>query len=636
MTLAIVALVFVETLVLAKQVRGWTFYLTTSEVVFEVVLSLTVAALAGVALGTVCTAVLAPFLHYFKSSRQRIVEWATNVGVVLVVFLDSRYALATLLAWSYEIHSHRRIFDLALYTAHFLVFVVALLIPRARKEVLTSLDGFVGEKMTRRIVLTTLGSTAALVTAEFVLGKTGRTVRTALSPQRPKSNVLLISFDALSAEDMSVYGYGLPTTPNIDAFARKSTVFKHFYAASTFTTPAVATMLMGTYPSENHVHQLQAPVDPKDTVRSLPHLMRAGGYGTGALVSNPFAYYFAKSLENEFDFFPDPVFQKGGLQRLWDATSALHQDSGFGSRINEYREVARLWSEAIGTPNNLTMRFRAAASFEHAREVLAKLPEGFFLWIHVMTPHHPYLPDPVDWGRFLSYEEQKSFGDESETQWMPHYNPDQQSQVSRRRLLYDEFVLTADRAFGSFMADLENGGKLQNTAVIVSADHGESFEGGVYRHQSPYLTRSVIHVPLIIRTPGQQEGRLAGFTADQTALAPTVLDLAGQPKPTWMRGESLVPWLNRNNQGEGQGQAFSQYLEKNSRFRPLRHGMAGVFDGPSGYQYVLDLDTQKGALRPLGEAHIWNLDRTSDNPALAETLRATIYSRFPELVRESS
>ena len=48
---------------------------------------------------------------------------------------------------------------------------------------------------------------------------------------------------------MSLYGYGLPTTPNIDAFARKSTVFTNFYSACTFTTPSVASLLTGIYPS---------------------------------------------------------------------------------------------------------------------------------------------------------------------------------------------------------------------------------------------------------------------------------------------------------------------------------------------------------------------------------------------------
>ena len=171
--------------------------------------------------------------------------------------------------------------------AYFLAFAVALCIPRARREVVTSLDGFLGEKMTRRTAIATVAGAAALVATEFALSKTVPAVKAALVPQRPKSNILLITFDALSAEDMSLYGYRLPTTPNIDAFARKGTVFTNFYSVSTFTTPSVATMLTGIYPSESHVYQLKGQVRAEDAKRSLPHAMRAAGYATGAFLSNP-------------------------------------------------------------------------------------------------------------------------------------------------------------------------------------------------------------------------------------------------------------------------------------------------------------------------------------------------------------
>jgi arylsulfatase A-like enzyme len=178
---------------------------------------------------------------------------------------------------------------------------------------------------------------------------------------------------------------------------------------------------------------------------------------------------------------------------------------------------------------------------------------------------------------------------------------------------------------------LESSGKLQNTTVIVSADHGESFDGGVYQHSSPYLTRPVIHIPLIVRTPGQQNGRTISVTADQTSLAPTILELAGVSKPDWMRGPSLTPWLNRNGQGTGEGLAFTQYFERNSVFKPVHHGSIGVIDGQ--YQYVYYLDTQKGELRPLSEAQIWNLDRSAENPARAQALRGALHTRFPELIQ---
>jgi arylsulfatase A-like enzyme len=630
MTIGIVALVFAEALSVASgKAQGWTFYLTAAEVVFEVLVRLIFAALVGIVLGTILSAAIAPFLWHFNSSRAHIADWTPKGAVFLVVFLDSRFALTVLIKSWWSNHGPR--FTTALLTAHLLAFVVALCIPHARRRVVTSLDGFLGEKVTRRMVLATVAGTAAIVATEFALSKASPAIKAVLSPQRPKSNILLVTFDALGAEDMSLYGYGLPTTPNIEAFARKGTVFTNFYSGSTFTTPSVAAILTGLYPSESHVYQVQGRVRDANAGRTLPSVMRDAGYVTSAFLSNSNAYYLAEGLENAYDLLPEPVYQRGGMEHLWDATRPLHQNTGIGNRLQEYCDLLEIWNTLAQLPYDLYVRYRAVASFEHGQELLAKLPDGFFLWVHVMTPHGPYLPDAADRGRFIPANEQLAYKQEG-TNWKPHYEPNQQHLLDRCRLRYDEFIATADRAFGSFMSDLENSGKLSNTTVIVSADHGESFEGGVFQHESPYQTRPVIHIPLIIRTPGQQDSRRIAFTADQTTLAPTILELAGQQKPNWLPGQSLVAWLNRDSQGEGEGLAFCQFLERNSVFKPLHHGTVGVIDGR--YQYVLDLDTQKGTLRPLSEAQIWDLDRSAENPALAEELRAAIYTRFPELVQK--
>jgi arylsulfatase A-like enzyme len=632
-TLAITALVFVEALILGRgKAQGWSFYLTPLEVTFEVIVRLIAAALVGMALGSISVAVLLPVLWFMRSSRPRAADWITKAAVFVTVFLVSRFALDVVIKWSYQLHNHPALLDKLVWAAFYLAFAAALFLPRARKQVVTSMDGLLSDTMTRRTALATVAGTAALVTTEFILSKSAPTVRAAVATTRPKSNVLLITFDALSAEDMSLYGYRLPTTPNIDAFARKSTVFTNFYSASTFTTPSVATMLTGLFPSESYVYQLRGRVRPRDIENSLPYQMRAGGYATGAFFSNPFAYYFGKSIENQYDFLPEPVFHKGGVQRLWDATEPLHQDSGFGSRIDEYFDVENAWSDLLGLPYSVSLRYRAAPSFEHAREMLAKLPDGFFLWIHVMTPHWPYLPDAADRGRFFPADQPRRSEEEGKAGWKPHYPPDQQREVDQQRLWYDEFIATADRDFGAFMTELSNSGKLQNTTVVVSADHGESFEGGVFQHETAYLTRPVIHIPLLIRTPGQEEGYRIAYVADNTSLTPTILELAGIPKPSSMRGQSLAGWLKGGDPGKDQGRAFCQFLEKNSVFKPVRNGSVGVIEGE--FQYVVYLDTQKGELRPLAEAQYWNLDRSAESPERAKALRGALNSRFPDLVRK--
>jgi arylsulfatase A-like enzyme len=629
-TLAIVAFVFCEALELAQgQAQGWSYYLTSWEVSFEIVIRLVAAALLGVALGTVVTAIVSPFLYFGKAQRAALTDAVTRLAAILVVLLMARYSLQALLRWSYVWFHRGAAFDRVIWIAFYLAFAIALCFPRTRKEVATSLDGFLTTKMTRRTAIATLAGTVVVVGTEYALSNKLPAIRAASSGERPKTNFVLVTFDALSAEDMSLYGYRLATTPNIDSFARKATVFSNFYSVSTFTTPCIAGMLTGLYPSESSVYQLQGQLREASKSNSLPHLLKAGGYSTGAFLSNPFAYYFGKNLQRDFDIMPEPVFQKGAMQQLWDTTAALHQETGIGSRIDEYRDLEAMWNSLINAPRDLSGRYRAADSFQHAQEALDMLQEGFFLWVHVMTPHYPYLPDAADRGRFSGNTKTASLDNDNDRLWYPNYPPEKQSAVDQRRHRYDEFIATADRSFGSFMTNLERSGRLENTTVIVSADHGESFEGGVYRHESPYQTRPVIHVPLIIRTPSQQEGHSVDVTADQTALAPTILELAGQTKPDSMRARSLAGWLDGRGGGQNEGWAFGQYFERNSVFKPVRRGSIGVIDGQ--FQYVLYLDSRKGVLRPLNEAQVWDLDRSAEHPERATALRQAIQSRFPEI-----
>jgi len=625
MSLGIVAFVFAAALWLAPgKAQGWSFYLTVPEVLYEILWRLLVAGLVGIAAGTVVTVFVLPFLWGF-SARDQVAKWATRITVVLIVFLDGRFALITLFKWS----QRGLRFEPWILMFYPIAFVIALFIRPMRQQLLSSLDPFTGLKASRRFVVALVVIAVLLAGVQFVFAKHSPAVQAATVSARPKSNILLVTFDALDAEDLSIYGRGLPTTPNIDAFASKGTVFTNFYSGSTFTTPSIATMMTGRYPSQTHVYQLQGRISPDSTEKTLPYVLKAAGYQTVAFLTNPFAYYLNQSFEQDYDALPEPVFRRHGLDIVWRLTTPLHQDTGFGSRIDEYSDFEGIWSMTARQPSNASMRYRPDLAFENARKLIDEMPEGYFFWVHLITPHNPYLPDPSDRGRFLPQGKLTTNEEEYGGRWKPHYTPDQQPLVDERRLRYDEFIASADRAFGAFISDLERSGKLSHTTVVFSADHGESFEGGVYQHSSPYLTRPVIHIPLIIRTPGQAEQKKVSYAADQTCLAPTLLDLAGQPKPEWMSGKSLVPLLNGDTATEGQGLAFTQYLEKNSVFRPLHHGTVGVIDGQ--FQYIVYLDSGKTEFRPLNQAQFWNLDLSAENPERAQQLRAAIVARFPEL-----
>ena len=203
---------------------------------------------------------------------------------------------------------------------------------------------------------------------------------------------------------------------------------------------------------------------------SLPHLMRAAGYATGASRANPVAYCLAEGLAGDGDALPEPAYRAdSGLRYLWSAARPLHQRSPVGSRLEEFSDLESAWDFVPDRLERWSPRrfgrlqsgFPAAASFRQARELLTSLPDGFFLWVHAMAPHWPYLPDAADRGRFLGGGEARTGQEQLAGVSWPVYPPDQQSHIDKARLRYDEFLASADRAFGAFMSEVESRGRLR-------------------------------------------------------------------------------------------------------------------------------------------------------------------------------
>jgi arylsulfatase A-like enzyme len=164
---------------------------------------------------------------------------------------------------------------------------------------------------------------------------------------------------------------------------------------------------------------------------------------------------------------------------------------------------------------------------------------------------------------------------------------------------------------------------------MVSADHCESFQGGFLGHGGSEQLRPIVHIPLVVHLPGQQLRHAIVAAVDQTAFAPTILEIAGLGRPDWMDGRSLLALTGAAGSNQTP-RAFTQYLALNSSFTPVTRGTIGVIDGL--HQFVLDLEKNAGALFNLAEAHEQKFDRSPAVPALAADLRVQIVRRFPEVL----
>ncbi len=173
--------------------------------------------------------------------------------------------------------------------------------------------------------------------------------------QFPKAPIILISIDTLRADHLSVYGAKLVETPAIDRLAGDGIVFENAYSHVPLTFPSHVTMMTGRLPYENGVRSNIGYSIQRDAQATLPRLLAANGYATGAAVS---AYVLRgeTGLRALFDFYDDSM-------EVWDSAT-------LGALQRRGDETARV---ALGWVDRVQAR-------------------PFFLFLHLFEPHTPYEP----------------------------------------------------------------------------------------------------------------------------------------------------------------------------------------------------------------------------------------------------
>ncbi|HYM60177.1 MAG TPA: sulfatase, partial [Thermoanaerobaculia bacterium] len=188
-----------------------------------------------------------------------------------------------------------------------------------------------------------------------------------VSTSGKRAPVILISIDTLRADHLPLFGYKDVETPNIDALRRDGILFTNAFCHVPLTLPSHVTVLTGLLPPDNKVrNNIGYKLDP--AVPTLPGILKASGYATGASVS---AYVLRGStgLGPSFDFYDDAIASKPGTP-----VGSL-QRSGKASE-----EIAARW---IGENDS----------------------KPFFFFLHLFEPHSPYTPPEPFRSRFrLPYD----------------------------------------------------------------------------------------------------------------------------------------------------------------------------------------------------------------------------------------
>ena len=403
-------------------------------------------------------------------------------------------------------------------------------------------------------------------------------------------NIFLVTIDTLTAEDMSLYGYPIKTTPHLERFAEASHVFANFFANSNFTTPAITSLLTGQHVDSHRMLQLEGRLPAGAERQNFAQVLSDAGYLTAAFVANPYAHPLHTRMAGSFDYLAFPP-RRGAWGAMLARLLRLH-----GLNLQPLVDSLLPWLEPVLSrinpePGDITP-FPAEEVYAQAERFLGeqRIAAPLFVWVHIMPPHDPYLPPPPFLYSILPEKilDDRSF--EGGIQAKPPRLP--QAALDQLRLRYDEHIRYADSETGRFLDYLATNGYLDTSVVLVAADHGESFGRGWLGHNGPYLYQPLIHVPLIVHLPGQTKGsRIAAF-GEHADIGPTVLDLIGLARAPWMEGASLLPAIH-GQAPAGSAPKFSMNLEKNSRFGDFTTGTVAVM--ADGYKYIRYLDGAKSA-----------------------------------------
>ena len=339
-------------------------------------------------------------------------------------------------------------------------------------------------------------------------------------PPDGSPNVLLIVLDTVRADHLSLYGYPRPTTPNLERLAQGGIRFDQARAAAPWTLASHANMFTGRWPHELAVQWTSAL---REDVPTLAEHLQSLGYATAGFAGNTFYCSYDSGLDRGFTYYRDYVL---------DALSAARTNQVVKESLNIIGQLGRFLPISSLTLRRLSEGERKDAHVVN-REFLDWLAERngprrpFFAFLNYVDAHAPYLLPPR-----ASYRIGKAPSSDADFRFLADdWTQADKRRVSRARLTlarnaYDNCLAYLDDRLGHLIDDLQRRGVLDQTLVIVTADHGEGLgEHQLFEHGES-LYRPEVRVPLVIVLPADR-GRSPVVVTEFVSLRDIATTIAG-------------------------------------------------------------------------------------------------------------
>lgn len=333
-------------------------------------------------------------------------------------------------------------------------------------------------------------------------------------------NIVLLSADSLRFDRIHARRNGEPLTPNIDELAEDSLEFNPGVAPGPSTRDTIPSMLTGKYPSEFDEYGLPTfGTGPLTLAEELSNR----GFETAALSHNNFTSR-RYNIDRGFDFFDDvsEEARKENDRGVWRLQIRnLIEDTPLMDMVATANDLSM---EYLG--RSLYMRNEAAEGItDRALDWMESIDGKRFLWMHYMDTHHPYLsPKRIQekFGRTYSKEHIKKLSQKTRSAQDQITDED----IPEMEYVYDCTIRYVDEQIGRIVDQLRSEGELENSMIVITADHGEGFgEFGKFGHADE-LWDTLVAVPLIIYHPGM-DGKSVDGQAELRLLKDSIVNGTG-------------------------------------------------------------------------------------------------------------
>lgn len=358
------------------------------------------------------------------------------------------------------------------------------------------------------------GARAILVLVLILFGVPGRPVAPA-GGERPRPpdppDILLLTIDTLRPDHLPFFGGRHDNAPFLSSLARGAVLYPSAFSTSSWTVPAVTSMLSGLYPISHgvtHGSVLKGAVVNQEIlaadVPTLAEFLKRAGYATAAVVANA------------------------------HLNPGTHFDRGF----DRYVPVGFSPADSV----NFGVR--------QLRPLLQSRDRPLFLWLHYFDPHHPYIPREPWVREYCADMTAAEFIEMAglQSRWADF---ERAAGGNRKRMLdiarghYDSEIRYLDERLREMFAEFP---RLDAALILFTADHGEELMEHGFPTHGRNLHDTTIRIPFFIRPPGGGAPDTIRSAVSLVDVAPTLLAAAGGAAPrlwsgtvVWRDGRAVPP-----------------------------------------------------------------------------------------------